>query len=187
MEVTPATLEEVGPDVLIVATGAVPLVPDIPGAKKGHVVISWDVLAGRAECGEVVAVVGGGTVGFEVADFLAEKGKSVTVLEMLPEIARDIEPRAKYFFRKRNKGRTRFITNVKVTEILEDGLRYMNRGWETAKLPADTVVLALGSARNGSLDALSGEGCETYLVGDSLKPRKLLEAVHDAARVALEI
>ncbi len=187
MEVTPETVEELKPDVVIVATGSLPIVPDIPGVRGKNVLISWDVLSGKAECGKSAAVVGGGTVGCEVADYLAEKGRKVTVLEMLAEVASDMEPRTKYLFFERNKERIRFIKNVKVIEILEDGLIYMDKRWEKTKLQAESIVLALGAARNTSLDGLQEGVSELYFVGDCAKPRKILEAIHEASRVAREI
>jgi len=187
MAVTEETVEELKPDVVVIAIGALPKIPDIPGAQKGNVITSWDLLSGKASCGKSVAIVGGGMVGCEVADYLMEKGKEVTVLEMLSEVATDMETRVRYLFFQRSSGKIRFIKNVKVIEILEDGLLYMDKRWETTKLYAESVVLALGSVRNSSLDVLQGKVPKLHFIGDCNKPRKILEAIHDASRVAREI
>ena len=186
-EVTEATIEQLKPDAVIVATGALPIVPDIPGVDGENVVSSWDVLSGKSNCGKSVAVVGGGNVGCEVADYLATKGREVTILEMLAEVASDMEPRAKYLFFKRNQDSIRFIKNVKVTEIFKDGLMYMDKQWKTTKLECKSIVLALGAVRNKSLDTIDGKVSELYFVGDCVNPRRIIEAIHDASRVAREI
>lgn len=186
-EVTPKIVEELKPDVLIIATGAFPMVPDIPGAQRKNVLTSRDILSGKDNCGKRVAVVGGGMVGCEVADYLAEKGKGVIVLEMLADVATDMDPRWKYLFFKRNEGKIQFLKNIKVVEILEDGLIYMNRKWEKTKLDVESIVFAVGATRSKSLDNLQGKVPELYRVGDCANPRKLFEAIHDASRVAREI
>ena len=59
---------------VILATGATPLVPPIPGIDLPHVVESWDVLQDKVFTGKKIAIIGGGAVGVETALFLAEKG-----------------------------------------------------------------------------------------------------------------
>ena len=63
------------PDAVVVATGAKPKRPDIPGANGENVVLANDVLSGRAETGERVVILGGGLIGMETAVFLAKQGK----------------------------------------------------------------------------------------------------------------
>ena len=80
---------------MIIAMGSKPLIPKIPSVENA--VSADDVLTGKVSVGEKVVVVGGGLVGIETALRLAmEKGrKDVTVVEALPEIARDLEPISK--------------------------------------------------------------------------------------------
>jgi len=74
------------PDAVIVATGAKPWLPSLEGVEKAHVLGAEDVLSGSADVGRRVAVVGGGGIGAEVADFLSENGKEVTLIEMMEQI-----------------------------------------------------------------------------------------------------
>ncbi len=89
-EATVSTVETFRPDVVVVAQGAVPAIPRIPGASGTNVLTAADVLNGRTVPGNSVIVVGGGQVGCEVADFLSGQGKKVTVVAMLDEVCRGI-------------------------------------------------------------------------------------------------
>ncbi|MCK4723557.1 MAG: FAD-dependent oxidoreductase, partial [Dehalococcoidia bacterium] len=86
-EVTAAMIERFEPEAVVLAVGARPLVPDISGLDRAHVVQAGDVLEGKVEVGNKVVVVGGELVGCETAEFLAEKGKEVTVTRRSPEMA----------------------------------------------------------------------------------------------------
>ncbi|MHB8895248.1 MAG: oxidoreductase, partial [Candidatus Geothermincolia bacterium] len=88
--VTPELVEELNPDVLVMATGAVQIVPKIEGVDGPNVVLAWDVLEERVDVGKSVVVVGGGAVGIETGSFLAERGRRVTVLEMRERCGADI-------------------------------------------------------------------------------------------------
>lgn len=79
--VDPKLISKVKPDVLVIATGGVPIIPDIPGVDGENVVLATDVLLGRKTVGDTIAVIGGGEVGVEVALHLAENGKKVYIVE----------------------------------------------------------------------------------------------------------
>ena len=85
---TEATVEIMNAaDAVIVAVGAHDLLLPIPGADGANVVSSWDVLAGKAEVSGHCAVIGGGLVGTETAEYLLEKGCTVSIIEMMDKIA----------------------------------------------------------------------------------------------------
>lgn len=191
-EVTPEVTDEVKPDVVIIATGATPLVPPIPGVKKPHVVLAADVLAGKASVGKRVVVVGGGMVGTETAELIAERGlaEKVTLIEMLPEIAADMDPMNKgyMFLSVIPRWRVEVITNMKIEEITDKGVVAVDKAWKRHNFGADTVVLAVGYTPNQDLyESLKGRVEEIYIIGDSLKPRKLWNATTDGAHVARQI
>ena len=79
-------LEEIKPDVVILATGAKEFIPQIKGISADNVVTALDVLKKNVSVGDNVVVVGGGLIGVETADFLAKQGKQVIVFEMLKSI-----------------------------------------------------------------------------------------------------
>lgn len=187
-EVTPLLVEKIKPDVVFIATGSVPAIPEIPGVEGDHVVTAHDLLAGKASVKERVVVVGGGMVGAETAEFLAEKGKKVTILEMLGRIGLDMVPMAiLMLYQRLKKLGVAMITNAKVQRITEDGVVYEKDG-EKQTVEADSVVLAAGSKPNISLmKALEGKVAEIYAIGDAKETGNVLEAIHEASQMAREI
>jgi 2,4-dienoyl-CoA reductase-like NADH-dependent reductase (Old Yellow Enzyme family)/thioredoxin reductase len=186
--VTPMLVEKIKPDVVFVATGSVPTIPEILGVKRKNVVIANDLLAGKASTKERVVVVGGGMVGAETAEFLAEKGKRVTILEMLRRIGVDMVPMAiQMLYPRLKKLSVAMITNAKVQEITENGVVYEKDG-EKQTVEAESVVLAVGSEPNISLmKALEGRVAEIYAIGSAKETGNVLEAIHNASQMAREI
>jgi len=183
-EATPEIVEQLKPDVVILATGGVPIVPPIPGASRGNVVTAWDVLRGE-ETGDRVVVVGGGMVGCDTADFLAEKGKKVTVIEMLPVLAQDMEFVGRLMLLDRlAKYPVEVRTNTEIREIGGDGVITS----DGERITADTVVLALGVLPNrGSELLLRGKSWALYCVGDCDTPGDIMTGIHRAFQVARQL
>ncbi len=177
------------PDVVIIATGGKPLIPDIKGATGDRVVTAWDILDGKKQAGIKVLVVGGGMVGCEVADYLAERLHNVTIVEMLPEIALDVPLHTKIFMMKRfGEHRVRIETGASVVEFLDDGIIVKKDGKKARLEGFDTIVLAMGTkpvnALKGKLEKKVGK---LYVIGDALEPRKAIDAIEEGVRIALKI
>jgi 2,4-dienoyl-CoA reductase (NADPH2) len=170
-------------DAVIIATGALPVDPSGFGA-EGPVKNAWEVLEGRAEIGENVVIVGGGQVGLETSEYLVNQGKSVTVLEALPEVGQDMELFSKVFMLPRlaSAGVT-MVTEAKVEKIRENEVVADGKSYK-----CDTVVLAAGQeACSGLTIELEGQVEELYVIGDCDHPRKLLPAIHEGARAGRRI
>jgi 2-enoate reductase len=182
-EVTPELIEEVRADVVIVATGSTPIIPEIPGVGADKVITAIDLLLGEKEAGQNVIVVGGGLVGCEVAVYLAQKGKRVTIVEMLGRIIPDVfEANRQYLFKALAENGVCVLTDASLGRITDEGAVIVNkRRRYQADLKADTVVLAVGLKPEADLaKALDGNLAEIYSVGDCHEPRKILDAVWDA-------
>ena len=151
-------------DAVIVAVGAHDMILPIPGADGANVVSSWDVLAGKAEAAGHCAVIGGGLVGTETAEYLLEKGCTVSVIEMLDKIANGesstILPTIMADFRAHD---VKQYVNTKVSAI-EPGCVKAIQGEEEITIPCDTVVMAVGSRKN-VLDT-EGVTVPVYYAGD---------------------
>lgn len=182
--VTPELVEELNTDVLVMATGAHQMVPPIDGIDGDNVVMAWDVLEEKAETGKAVVVVGGGAVGIETGSFLAEKGKSVTVLEMKERCGADIGISTRWTILQdaSNLG-VRFMESCCVKKITPVGVVAEIDGG-TRELLADTVVIAVGAVADDDLEGfLEKEGTrgkiELHKIGDCVSPRKALEAIYE--------
>jgi 2,4-dienoyl-CoA reductase-like NADH-dependent reductase (Old Yellow Enzyme family)/thioredoxin reductase len=186
---TPASLRRGKPDGVIIATGANPLFPPIDGIQDSKVIPVEDALSGDLALGSKVLVVGGGGIGAEVADYLSEIGKEVTLIEMLEGIALDLVAHLQYFLSKRlrEKG-VHILTSTKAVRFEKGGL-WVEDPQGTRKLEGfDSIVLALGSTPNdGIVKSLEGKVPEVYVIGDASKPREVMEALVEAEGIALKI
>lgn len=191
-EVSSELVKRLDPNVVIVATGASPLMPPIPGIDKTFVITAEDVLTGKKHLGEKVIVAGGGQVGVEVANFITENDyvQSVTIIEMLPMLASDMPAMLKTYMLQvlLPKYNIKIFTNMKIHEITEDGIQTLDKNGKKQKFEAETVVIALGYVPNTTLgERLKGEVPELYMIGDCRKARNILCAVHEASYVARQI
>jgi 2,4-dienoyl-CoA reductase (NADPH2) len=187
-EVTEETIAEGKPDVVVIATGAIPRIPDIPGIDGGNVVTALEVLGGEKEVGDRVVVVGGGMIGCEVAEHLAEKGKQVTIVEMLERIGIDIGMTTRWVImqRLRNAG-IRMETKAKAEELTDKGV-VASRDGSTEFFAADSIVVAMGLVPQNELyRRLEAKGTKCYSIGDCNEAQKILQAIEDGHRIAGEI
>jgi 2-enoate reductase len=185
--VTPELVSKMKPEVVVVATGSSPLVPDIPGITKEKVVTAIDVLLGRKKAGERVVVAGGGLVGCETAVYLAQKGKRVTVVEALEEIMPDVfEANKQYLYKMLAEDGVSVLTNTNLVRISEHGAVVENKYHRfEAELKADTIILALGlKPETDVLKALQGTVKELYSIGDCERPAKIIDAIWGAFDIA---
>jgi 2,4-dienoyl-CoA reductase-like NADH-dependent reductase (Old Yellow Enzyme family)/thioredoxin reductase len=171
-----------GLEVVIIAGGGIPIIPDVPGVDKPITVSALDVLHG-AKVGKEVIVVGGGFVGCETALFLAEQNKKVTIVEMLEQVLPEMNvagPRSA-FFERLNKHQVRIETNTKLDKITEDGILATNREGKKTKFKGDTVVLALGLKSDSQLydEITSLPDIAVYSIGDYAEPRNIYDALHE--------
>jgi NADPH-dependent 2,4-dienoyl-CoA reductase/sulfur reductase-like enzyme len=185
-EITLTAVQELKPDVVVLATGVLPLVPDIPGIDSINVVNAEDILNGKVVTGGRVIVLGGELVGCETAEFLAEKGKKVTITRRGLSMATKVGPslRERLLDRLAEKGVT-MLTGVKYDAITERGLAITTSDGRKETIEADTIVLATGSKANRELlTGLKGMVSEIHLVGDCVEPRGIREAIDEGFRIA---
>lgn len=137
-------LKSLNVDHIILATGSKPLIPNMRGIDL--TVSSWDILNGSTEIKEQnIVIMGGGVVGSETAHFLAKQGKDVTIIDMLSDIAIDLEPTTRGdLLEKLEALRVKKITNAIVTEISEKGISYILKNGRSMFVEAEKVVLSIG-------------------------------------------
>lgn len=191
-EMTPAMVEELKPDVVLVATGSSPEIPDIPGVDRSLAVTLDAYLKGEAKVGERVAIIGAAH-GAELAVSLAREGKEVTILE---SGGIEIIGAAPYMDRIRKsvlhgylqEERIKILTEVRIKNITDKGIIFIDKEGKEERLEVDNVVIASGRKPNNQLSkALRAKFTELYEIGDVIKPRRILSAIHEASFAARAI
>ena len=180
-DATVEAIMEEKPDVVVLATGARAALPDIPGLDECTPVTAGAVLDGSAKTGKRVVVIGGELVGCETAEYLAERGRSVTVTRRGKEMATRVGPSLRQFFLERlqQKGVV-LLPGVRYEEARPGALVVGTPDGRMRTLEADTLVLAAGSVPDISLyEGLKGKVAELYIVGDCVEPRALGDAVRE--------
>ncbi|MDD2496899.1 MAG: FAD-dependent oxidoreductase, partial [Desulfitobacteriaceae bacterium] len=154
-----------------------------------QIITSKDVLLGLKDPCTKVLIIGGGLVGSETADLLGEHGHEVTIVEMLPEIAQDVQESVRYFlFRRLKEHKLTVHTNTTVKEFLYDGIKAEKDGQEISLTDYDTIVLAVGSTPVNNLKSeLEGKVPEIHMIGDASEPRKAIDAIEEGAAIAIKI
>ena len=188
-EFTEKMLDPQKPDAVIVATGALPQLPDWKGVKESNALSVDEVLSDGAPIGQEILVVGGGGSGAEIADFLSDRGKTVTLVEMLEIIAADLVTHMQHYLSQRleQKGVT-ILTSTRVLELGKDYAMVEDASGVRRLNGFDTIVLALGSTPNDRLyKSLKEKVPELYLIGDAVEPREVVDAVYEAEEVAFKI
>jgi 2,4-dienoyl-CoA reductase-like NADH-dependent reductase (Old Yellow Enzyme family)/thioredoxin reductase len=187
-EMTAERLKEGKPDAVILAAGAYPVTPAIPGLDAPHVCDARDVLMEKTKPADPAVVIGAGYVGMETADFLIARGIEVTLVEMLPSFPVGKHTAHGYWLHKRlrNAG-GQLLLGAAVTRVEPDTVFY-RQGEEEKQIPAASVITAMGAKPANGLEGILKElGTPWRVVGDAKSPRRLLEAIHEGDRAGREI
>jgi len=178
-----------GYDLVVLAAGASAKRIPLAGAESANVVLSTDVLAGKAEIGGHVVVLGGGLIGCEIACEAAKTAKSVTIVEALPGIlmtAAEARNNAVALHRIVKESGVSVYTDAKAKAITAEGL-VIEQGGEEKTLPCDTLIVAVGLVPNNALaDELTARGIKVVTAGDAKAPRKILQAVREGFFAVLD-
>jgi 2-enoate reductase len=188
-EVSAASIQKEGGDVVILATGSDPIIPDLPGINMPQVVTCIDLLVGKKRAEGAVAVIGGGLMGCETALWLAQQGRTVSVVEKLPALmsAGLHVPRMNRLMLLdllAAKG-VRVLVDRGLKEITDEGV-LVSSGTPSGErmLKADTVVMAVGMKPRRSLhEALAGSIPRLYVLGDCREPGNVMGAIWDGHEV----
>ncbi len=212
-----ALIDSEKPDHIILAAGARPMTPPIPGIELPHVVQAWDVLLEKVYTGQRVVVVGGGAVGVETALHLAEKGtisgdtlkflmvnraedpealyemavkgtKQVILIEMIDKIGKDFGKSTRWGMLQ-DVSRFGIETRIatRALEITPGGIR-VEAGGAAEEIPADTVVIAAGARSSNELQAvIESKDIPCDVVGDAKNIGLAFDAVHQGFAAGMRI
>ena len=182
---TPEMVEELNPDVVVVATGSEPDIPPIPGIEKVDVATVWDVFKQEGKIGQRVLVIAGGEghqPPVSAAEFLSNQGKHVEVVSTLSVVGADLETNTFKLLYQRLLEKGVILTPFSgVKEILPgEAVVYNVYTKAERRIPIDTVVVATGSRSIDHLYfSLKGRVKEVYRVGDCAAPRKINNAIYE--------
>ncbi len=210
-------IKEMAPDAVVVATGAKPIIPDLPGIDGENVVNAWDLLEGKVGVGRKVVVVGGNAVGLEAALYLCEMGtlspevfhfltihraepmesllemlnkgiKEVTVVEMAGKFGMDIGPSSRWtVISELRRLGCNMQKATRAVGITPEGLEIENEEGPGI-IQADSIVIAVGAISDNKLsDDLEGLVPELHTIGDARLPRKAMDAIREGFFTGLEI
>jgi len=204
--VTPDDIVKTKPDAVIIAGGGVPATPQIPGINRRNVVsnaalhrrlkfflrlfppqmLRW-LTKFYLPIGKRVVIIGGSLHGCELGEFLAKRGRQVTIVEKSDQLGQGmVDVLQAYLFDWFKKKGVALIGGVKeYVEITDVGLTIINRDGQRQTIPADTIIPALPLAPDLALyESLKGKVPELYAIGDCREPQLIADAVSQGMETA---
>ena len=188
------TIKALSPDLVVNATGSVPLLPPIEGLHEclgsdAPVYTVLDLIARRADFpedmhGARIAVIGGGAVGLDVVEFFAPRGCEISIVEMLPAIGRGLDAATLSDMREcMEQHSVRQLTGTALTKVTPNAF-ILSKDGKTDTLDFDYGFICLGMRANapaleGLKESLAGTGTELINIGDSLRARRIIEGVDE--------
>lgn len=185
--VTRELVEREAPDVLVVAIGAEPLLPPIPGIDSAKVILAPEAEEHPERLGSQIVVLGGGLVGCEVAINLKNQGKQVTIVEMQSGLAQEVNEFHRMALEQQLSGIAAYL-NTAAVSVEPSGLSCKGPKGEKIALPADQIICAAGlRPRWAEVSELVNLTSEHFVIGDCKSPRQITQAMSEAYYAMREI
>jgi 2,4-dienoyl-CoA reductase (NADPH2) len=207
-EVDRAVMEKINPDVVILATGGVSAIPEIPGIENRKVIDSARLhrkLKTALKCfgpktlrqltkiwmpiGKKVVIMGGAIQGCQLAAFLVKRGRKVTIVDMAETLGEGLpyENPVRLFKWLDEKGMTR-LAGVRYEKITDEGLVVMTKDGERKTLETDSIIITLPALPDAGLfSSLKDKVAEIYQIGDCREFGLMHDAIADGSRIGRNI
>lgn len=196
-EVTADWVREINPDEVILATGGKPVMPKwITESVHKNIVSAWDILSGKVPAGMNVVVIGGGSVGCEVAEFIAPRhdyravmGRKISLVEMQDNIdITDATANRDYLMQRLALKPVDVYTGARVTSITEDSIFFEKGGEKYTINGVDMIIVAVGTQSENSLaEKLKDIGVSLQVIGDAAQVGKIVDATASGRKAAIYI
>ena len=191
-EATCDLIQNFNPDVVFIATGASPQIPEIEGIeegmKEGRVITAVDGLLKMGQIGSTVIVIGGGVIGCELGLHLAQRNRNVTIVKgrAIETLSEDLPwNNAVDLMRLLDQYKVEMLDRTQVVKITQKGVEVINQQKEQISLAADTVIIARGmKPDHPELETSLNEIPEVYMIGDCIEPRRVYDAIQEGYRKA---
>ncbi|GBC60752.1 NADH:flavin oxidoreductase [Desulfonema ishimotonii] len=188
---TEEIIRSVDPEEVILATGSLPEMPIIRGLFQSGMTLCTvtDIMEGSAFAGDRVIVLGGTQAGLMVADYLAEKGKEVVVLNRKRHFAEEMSSNDRFYLRERlKKGNVKLYKQASVKKFLSDGVLFTSRGEEVQLDGFDTIVISEKMSPIRQAAELFKDGdIPVHIIGDAKSPRIIMHALSEAEEIGRDI
>ncbi|MDL2236381.1 NAD(P)/FAD-dependent oxidoreductase [Christensenellaceae bacterium OttesenSCG-928-K19] len=184
---TPELLKTYKPDAVFVAVGSKYATPPIDGIEEAA--SPYDMLMGTQDVGVHVVVIGGGLIGCETALHLAQQGKKVTIIEMLPTLVPNDDPISKQGLEiKLEEYGVNVLLNSTVSSVKDNMVSGKTAEGREFAIKGDPVVCATGLApQREEADALMCCAPQVFRIGDCVSARKVYECFHEAWHAAMQL
>lgn len=186
-EITPADVEKMEPDVVMIAIGSNELRPPIKGINGENVIMAIDAELHPEKLGKHVVIMGGGLVGAEAAVSFAKEGHQVSIIEMKDDVALEVNSFYRGGLMPQVEKSAEIYVKTKVKEICPEGVLVEGEQGEFL-VEADSVVCALGfRAKWAEVDALCEKADDYYILGDCKNVGQIYQAMSDGYYAAMSI
>lgn len=200
-EATVERIHQFKPDIIVNATGSVPVCPPITGLRENLAAGNVKDIFGMINAvnhneypdedvnGKNVVVVGGGSVGLDVIEYFAPKGAKCTIIDMLPQIGMLADPITKCSMRETfDQYGVKEYVNTALQEVKEDGFVVKTPDGEIVEIPFDYGFNCLGMRSNNPIlaelqETFEPEGVVVYPIGDSVRARRIMEGTMEGRAV----
>lgn len=177
-------------DAVILATGSKPIIPPIKGIDTTKIFTASDILTKNFDCGKRIAIIGGGSIGAETANYLAKQGKEVYLIEMLDKIASDVPYGNRVQLMRDLEENTNLMVSSKIKEIKDTTIIVERNNNEEKIHNVDSIVIAVGLKSEKKLEKEIKEQLpemELKVIGDAKKVRKIEYAIKEGFLAGYEI
>ncbi len=191
------TIKEIKPDEVIVATGGEPIMPKwLEESGHPNIMTAWDALKNCKPIGRNILVIGGGAIGCETADFLAEHyknrplyGRKITIIEMLDNIdTEELTSNRDFLIERLARKDIDIITGAKVERVTAEEVYYSKDGGQGCLKGFDTIIAAMGTRPDNALaEELKELNMTLHVIGDAKQARKIRNAITEAREIGRTI